>query len=1519
MPHMAGIVAALIGICVTVVAWVAVSNSGERRTVARFQELASARAERLGFEFDRYRDDLVLLASYIKGFETLDAATFERLAHSRSEALRGLEALSWVVPSSPEDLRSPDAGEGRLKAAGDPRHTAYTVRYVMRLKPDRKAGDGTAWVMEQDNTVLLEHARQAGAAVMTPPLLTANFPYEPPLYRVLVPVVSSVRINGAETPTLRGFLVGDYRAQAIVDAVLQKSQPPLALRITDRGEPFGRNLLAVFERPTDTSITDATVHRTSMALDTRIWDVEFVPTDSFITENRTDEPLLTLLLGLALTTAAVVATVVSARWRSDLLALVAKRTSALAASEERQRAVVANMADALVVLDAAGMIESVNVAAQQLFGWDARELVGRHVSMLLAGAAGCEGGGAGVADSTALLCQPNADIHGLRRDGGSFPLAVALSNVTENGSVRRVALMRDLSRERRAEQALSAFIAGTSNVTGKDLLDAATRALAQALGVRHAFIAECMEGSSQLRIVSFWSGQAHGPGRSYDLAGEPCEEVFGKQLRCYADGLMSQFPDSALAGSLGAKCYVGHPLTNAAGRALGIVAVLDVNPLAETLLASSLVSMTAARVTAEIERLESDKALLRSRERLELAVEGSQLALWDLNVKTGEVFLSERWATMLGDAPAATLTTLQRLYARVHSDDRESVARAYEAAIAGTKPFYEVTHRTLRDDGGFLWVRSHGKVSQRDSAGEALRLVGTNADVTWEKTAAEEVARRERELSTISDNVPVTITRLDRQLRFLYANRRYTSLHGHAASELLSRHLSDVVGIESCASAEPYYRRALDGETVTYDHALKIDGELRWMEVTVVPDANPAGHVQGCFAIGLDVTERKEIELRTQEARASAEAAARAKSDFLATMSHEIRTPMNGVIGLAGLLLDTELNAEQQAYTETLHRSATSLLDILNDILDMSKIEAGKLSLEPVSFDLLAAVEDAGALWAPQAAAKGIEIVIDVDASCPRNMVGDRVRVGQVLSNLVGNAVKFTEAGHICLRVRPDGTPSQPRFIFEISDTGVGIDADVQQRLFQPFSQADASTTRRFGGTGLGLAICRRLVELMGGEIGVESEAGAGARFWFTARLSADTGADGKSGAARIAGNALVVDDHELSRETLGRRLAQLGMQVTCKRDAAGALAALTESRFDVIFIDQRMHDADGIELGRRLGADARFASVPKVLLAAGTAKAVGMQPQAAGFAASLLKPVRTDALLKVLAAVVSPLQLTLADGAEQLPSKLMEDRLSGKVLLVEDNEVNRRVAIALLNKIGVDVVSAVNGLDAVEKMTAGSYDLVLMDMHMPQMDGIAATKHIRGMDEPRKAKVPIVAMTANVMPEARRACSDVGMNDFLPKPFVRDQLVQQLKRWLPAAQVPQAAVIALRPVVADKRLDYERLASLHATMGDDFPELIDVFLASADELVTAMRAALAASENDAVFRAAHTLKSSASNAGVADLSRLARRLEADARAGTMAEAQARIDAIHNELVEVRPVLLQAVHQLLQGARNAVK
>ncbi len=1516
-----------IGIAITLMAWTGVQRSAETRLQARFEEMAAIRAERLGYELERYRDDLRHIASHISGSADLDAASFRRLAAARSESLNALHAIAWVVPVSASHRGIPhftvNLPKDRPAVAtedpavdGDPgRH--FTVRYIAHFAADGAGVDPVAWADASSVTEALERAARTRRMAVSAPVVSSTHDAPEAMYAVAVPVYRSHEAGKGSHGPLRGYVIGMYRGQAVVDATLRNMQPPLALRIRDRGAARGADTVGSYEPSSgDSEVSMRASHPIALAIDGRTWEIEFAPTDAFVASHSTDEALLTLLLGLALTGAAALVAIGSARWRSGVLELVASRTAELAAAEARQRAVVANMADALVVTDSDGNIESVNAAAQRLFGWDARDLIGRRLSMLVAGAGMDQDGEAGGGDFSAT---GEEQPEGVRRDGSRFPIAISLSEVHEQHGMRRVALMRNVSRERRAERAMSTFIASTSNTTGRAFLDAATRALAQALGVRYAFIAEPSEARAELRIVSFWSGQAHEPEQSYPIAGEPCEAVFGEQLPFHAQRVRELFPNSRLMAQLEAQCYLGHPLRASGGRPLGIVAIADVNPLAETALATSLISITAARVAAEMERLAADEALLRSRERLELAVEGSQLALWDLNVATGEVFLSERWSTMLGEKPGPLIMGLKDLFESVHPEDRATVDQVYRGAITGALPFYEATHRVTRSDGAVLWVRSHGKVSQRDEAGRALRLVGTNADVTWEKTTVEEVARRERELSMISDNVPATIVRLDRELRFLYVNQRYARLVGRAAGMLRDRRLADVIGEEAYQGLEAHFQRALAGDMVTFDHECTVSGERRWLEVTVIPERDASSAVQGCLAIGIDITERKEIERRSLDARRNAEEAARTKSEFLATMSHEIRTPMNGVIGLAGLLRDTDLNTEQREYVDTLHRSATALLDILNDILDMSKIEAGKLALEPIEFDLATTVEDVAALWEPKAAAKGLELIVEIDASCPRRVLGDAGRLGQVLGNLVGNAIKYTEAGHVYIRARRDASAGNTAHVlFEVEDTGVGIVDELHERLFRPFSQADGSTTRRFGGTGLGLAICRRLVDLMGGEIDVTSEPGQGSRFWFRASLPSQDAQPADEITALHGLRILLVEHYPLARESLARQLGAHSALVMPASDAAEALRLFEQhAPFDLALIDQNLPDLGGLALGSRLSRGSAQA-MTKVLLTRGKHRIASSGVERYGFIGTLRKPLRLSALQALL---VTPqrVQPAARDVSEAAPAPRL-DQFGGRVLLVEDNEVNRRVAVTLLRKFGLEVESATNGREALDCIERATHQLVLMDMHMPEMDGLEATRAIRQREqESGRRRLPIVAMTANVMPEAREVCYAAGMDGFLAKPFVREQLIEELKRWLPVKSPALAEVVPLHPREAPtKRLDAARLDDLRAAMGADFSELVTVFLQSADELMTGMTAALEANDASALYRQAHTLKSSAANLGASELSRLAKSLEGHARAGHAAEFPRHVADLREELDRVQPLLQQAGAPAPEEARNAV-
>ncbi|MFT3868087.1 MAG: response regulator [Nibricoccus sp.] len=625
----------------------------------------------------------------------------------------------------------------------------------------------------------------------------------------------------------------------------------------------------------------------------------------------------------------------------------------------------------------------------------------------------------------------------------------------------------------------------------------------------------------------------------------------------------------------------------------------------------------------------------------------------------------------------------------------------------------------------------------------------------------------------------------DLEGRFTSFNPAGERSMGYSATEALQIGIRDLIAGEDAAIGDALLSLAHKSEhtpAARFETRFKTrEGKLVWMETSARP-IHEAGRPAGLLGIARDITERKQIEDELRRARAAAETTTQAKSAFLANMSHEIRTPLSGVIGMSNLLLDTTLQPEQRDFAETIHNSAQSLMTILNDILDFSKIEAGKLQFENAAFDLTSPIEDSLSLLTARASAKEIHLLSDIAPDLPRYVMGDPGRLRQVLLNLVGNAVKFTEKGEVVVAVsRVDETNSHIQLRFEVSDTGVGMSEETLQQLFNPFSQADASTTRRFGGTGLGLAISKQLVEMMGGRIGVHSQLGHGSTFWFTVRLEKQPGANVVAAPALVdtftGKRVLVVDSHATSLKIVGQYLEawKLRCDVAKSKDEAINLATAAAQAGDpyrLTILDNDMFEIDGVALAKTLRQISPYQNLLFILLTSLDRQLARQELPAIGVRRVLRKPIRQDdlkrALLRLLGdnadADSNPQQNASSElpAAPQIDSKL-------RIIVAEDNLVNQRIIDMQLKKLGLRTDLAASGHELLSAMENKPYDLVLMDCQMPEMDGYEATRRIRTSG--RFPSLRIVAMTANAMQGDREKCLAAGMDDYMSKPIRVDEL----------------------------------------------------------------------------------------------------------------------------------------------------
>ncbi|HEX7496954.1 MAG TPA: PAS domain S-box protein [Candidatus Limnocylindrales bacterium] len=857
-------------------------------------------------------------------------------------------------------------------------------------------------------------------------------------------------------------------------------------------------------------------------------------------------------------------------------------------------------------------------------------------------------------------------------------------------------------------------------------------------------------------------------------------------------------------------------------------------------------------------------------------------------------------------------------------------------------PIVGLEEKETRLGGVDTWV-STTKLARIDEHGRTLGTLGISRDITERKQTEQTLRESEEKYRTLIEKANEAIY-IAQDGAIVFANHRMSEIVGVPLDDLEGRLFTDFIFPEDAEMVSSNYLMRMAGEDVdAYDFRLiSAQGKTIWVLLSAAAiqwKGRPATLNLMSDISGLKRAEAAlgETNRALEVATARAESANQAKSEFLANMSHEIRTPMNGVIGMTGLLLDTKLSPEQRRYAETVRTSGESLLALLNDILDFSKIEAGKLELETLDFDLRALLDDFAALLALRAHDKGLEFICAAAPEVPAHLSGDPGRLRQVLINLAGNAVKFTHQGEIAVRATlVSETDTEVVLRFSVKDTGIGIAADKQGLMFHKFTQADASTTRQYGGTGLGLAISKQLVEIMGGEIGFESEEGRGSEFWFTARLGKQAGmARNAMPPAQIRGvHILVVDDSPTNREILAAQLNAWGTRSEETSDGPGALLALARARdagdpFAAVILDMQMPGMDGEDLARAIKSDATLAHTILVLMTSIGQRGDARHMEELGFAAYLVKPARQSDLFDCLAAV-------LAGGAVAMPVRpivtrhaIREMRRGAvRILLAEDNITNQQVALGILGKLGLRADAVANGAEAVSALESIAYDLVLMDVQMPQMDGLEATGHIR---DPRSAVlnhlVPIIAMTAHAMQGDRQRCLDAGMNDYVTKPVSPQALSEALARWLPGDDAagpkdesaePEAAIAEGAEAAAGDDLEtqvFDRSGLLARLMDDEDLALtvVDGFLEDVPRQIGALRSYLDAGDVEGSIRQAHTIKGASANVGGELLRAAAFDMEKAAQTGDLSAVKVRLPDLQARFARLKEAMQEFVDEKRPG------
>ena len=1074
-----------------------------------------------------------------------------------------------------------------------------------------------------------------------------------------------------------------------------------------------------------------------------------------------------------------------------------------------------------------------------------------------------------------------------KKDGSMIDVEITSHALDYNGRSAELILAFDATERQLTElerEVISEMVQGVMTTSNLDeLLTLAHRSIGKLLYAENCFVG-LHDTKTDLVHFEFWVDkfdplpppQPVGKGHtrtSYVLrTGQPLLLTKELEAQLFEQGEIAQ------SGSAAAS-WLGVPLRTPT-RTIGVLAVQHYEKEgAYSHRDLEFLSAVGDQIALAIERKRADEELKQSEERLAAAQKMAHVGSWEWDVTTNKVVWSDEEYRLFGLEPRERETSLRAYLSLVHPDSRKDAMRWFNA-VRAMKKSSRMDMLIVRPDGQERILNCWADVVL-DEAGDVLRVVGTSQDVTEREKAERALGQSEERFQLVSratddviwdwDVVANTIS-FSESLGTLFGYRAgqfestmefwINNIHPDDHDEVMASVHAFFASREEVWSSEYRFRCADGSYAFVFDRGYVVrDGEGKPLRMV------------GSM---MNITSQKQAQEDLRIAKEAAEAGNLAKSEFLANMSHEIRTPMNGIIGMTDLALETELNRDQREYLGMVKSSAHSLLRLINDILDFSKIEAGKLELEAIDFSLRDCV---GGMLKPlgiRADQKGLELVADIHSDVPDHLTGDPARLRQILINLTDNAIKFTERGEVVVGVSSQSIGNdESELTFCVSDTGIGIPQEKQAAIFEAFAQADGSTTRTYGGTGLGLSIASQLIQKMGGRIWIESKVGEGTTFHFTARL----GVRAAPSPARRAElqdleglRALVVDDNAVNRRMLSGMLQNWRMKPTVVDSGAAALEEMTRAAnanaaYEVVLLDAMMPEMDGFALAEKINAQPALADATVMMLSSAMPAGTAERCSALGIAGWLSKPITQSELLDAILIAVSP---EAEDGSSRgaeiqvAESDLVKSGL--RLLVAEDNLVNRAVASGILEKAGHALVHVATGREAVEAFSDGSFDLIFMDVQMPEMDGFEATRRIRELEATTGGHITIVAMTAHAMAGDRERCLAAGMDDYVSKPLRKEDLLRALS----------GAGLQGDEDKSEKTFLHSRAELLAQCEGDEelMRELVSIFQENTPQIVESIGDAIEKRDAPALAVSAHKLLSSLGAFGAREAGTLARRLE---------------------------------------------